>query len=163
MKKAQIKMFETIGVLVVFFMILVVGAVIYFNIQKSALEKEVFRQAQLASLKSAQRAAFLPELDCSFYRVTKENCIDRLKLSALKDLIDNDEHTRLVYFKSAFGYMNLTVRGVYPEDEKGVNIYEYQPEEYTSALKNQLPVLLYDPVSGRYSFGVMEVTTYAAG
>lgn len=161
MKKAQIKMFETIGVLVVFFFILIAGAVFYFNMQKSALQKEMFKQSQLRSLKSAQRAVFLPELDCSFVSVQRENCFDKLKLAALRDMVGGNQHVRAVYFRT-FGYMNLSVREVYPDAGFEATVYEYLPEQYSGALKSQLPVLLYNPVTRASSFGVMEVTTYAA-
>ncbi len=160
MKKAQIKMFETIGVLIVFFFILIAGAVFYFNIQKSSMQKELFKQVQLRSLKSAQRAVFLPELDCSFVSVQRENCFDKIKLIALQDVLNEDALLKEVYFTS-FGYMNLSVTEIYPNNDFSTIIYERPPEEYRSALKSRLPVLLYDPVSRDYSFGMMEVTTYA--
>jgi len=160
MKKAQIQMFETVGVLVVFFFLLVAGAVFYFNIQKSSMQKELVQQAQLRSLQSAQRAVFLPELDCSFARVTRDNCFDRFKIAALHEIIANDDHTRQVYTRS-FGYANISVTEVFPGSGTTV-IYDYPPEEYRGILKSQLPVLLYDPVTWDAAFGIMEVTTYAS-
>ena len=162
MGKAQIKMFETIGVLIVFFFLLVAGAVFYFNIQKSELQKEIFKQSQLKSLKSAELAVFLPELDCSFVSVTRENCFDRFKLAALQDIIANDERVRRDYFNT-FGYMNLSVREIYHATGFSVKVYEFLPDEFGSSFRSQIPVLLYDPVSRNSSFGVMEVTTYAQG
>ncbi|MEM4246720.1 MAG: hypothetical protein QXR48_00510 [Candidatus Woesearchaeota archaeon] len=160
MKKAQIKMFETVGVLVVFFFILIGGTIFYFNMQKSALQKEMFKQSQLRSLKSAQRAVFLPELDCSFASVQRENCFDTFKLAAIREM-GRDQNVREIYFKT-FGYMNLSVREVYPGTGFDWVVYEMLPDQYSSALKSQLPVLLYNPVTRDSSFGVMEVTTYAA-
>lgn len=162
MKKAQIKMFETVGVLVIFFFLLVAGALFYFNIQKSALQKELSAQAQLRSLKSAERAVFLPELDCSFVSVQRENCFDRLKLTALHDIIAKDFNL-LQYYHGVFGDMEISVRDVYPKKELNVTVYRYLPDEYARSLKSQIPVLIYDPVSKNSSFGVMEVTVYAQG
>jgi hypothetical protein len=161
MKKAQIKMFETVGVLVVFFFILIAGAIFYFNIQKSSIQKEMFKQSQLRSLKSAQRAVFLPELDCSFVSVQRENCFDMLKLAAIQGVVRSDERALMLYSKT-FGNMNLSVRDAYPGSGFEAVIYEKVPAQYSSALKTQLPVLLYNPVTRQSSFGVMEVTTYAA-
>ncbi len=160
MKKAQIKMFETIGVLVIFFFLLVTGAVFYFKMQESAFQKELAKQAQLRSLKAAQRAVFLPELDCSLVSVQRENCFDRIKLSALQKLIEGEQHVHDEYFKT-FGYANISVRQVFPASDFGMTIYYYPPDEYRRALQSRLPVLLYDPVSRDYAFGIMEVTTYA--
>ncbi|MEM2915896.1 MAG: hypothetical protein QXT19_00855 [Candidatus Woesearchaeota archaeon] len=160
MKKAQIKMFETIGVLVIFFFLLVSGAVFYFKMQESAFQKELAKQAQLRSLKAAQRAVFLPELDCSLVSVQRENCFDSIKLSALRALIEGDQHVYDEYF-STFGYSNISVRQVYPPNDFAMTLYHHPPDEYRRALQSKLPVLLYDPVSRDYAFGLMEVTTYA--
>jgi hypothetical protein len=160
MKKAQIKMFETIGVLVVFFFLLVAGAVFYFQMQKSSIAKDLAKQSELRALQSAQRAVFLPELDCSFAGVRCENSFDKYKLVALKDIILQDSHTRQVYF-SAFGYSNISVREVFPGNEFSVPLYDNPPPEYKRAPKTLLPVLIYDPVSRNSTFAVMEVTTYA--
>ena len=160
MKKAQIQMFETVGVLVIFFFLLVAGALFYFSIQKSSLQKELSAQAQLKSLKSAERAVLLPELDCSFVSVQRENCFDMLKLSALQDMIAKDPRLIQEYHDS-FGDIELSVREVYPETGFNLTVYRSLPEQYGKILKSQIPVLLYDPVSRNSSFGVMEVTVYA--
>jgi hypothetical protein len=160
MRKAQIQMFETIGVLVVFFFLLVASAAFYFKFQESALKKELAKQAQLQSLQTAQRAMFLPELDCSFVSVQRENCFDRYKLVALQDVAAQDSRMEKQYF-GLFGYANVSVRQVYPATSFHTTIYARIPEEYHSVLKSFAPVLLYDPLEKSFSFGVMEVATYA--
>jgi len=157
--RAQIKMFETIGVLVVFFFILIAGAAFYFSLQESALQNELAQQAQLRSLQSAQQAVFLPELECSFVGVARENCFDTLKLVAFAELLDAPEHRQAYY--GMFGYANITVKQLYPENGLDVPLYLNPPSEYRRILRSHLPVLLYDPVAKGFSFGVMEVNTYA--
>lgn len=157
--RAQIKMFETIGVLVVFFFILIAGATFYFSLQESALQKELAQQAQLRSLQSAQQAVFLPELECSFVGVTRENCFDTLKLGAFSELMEEPAN-KDAYF-GLFGYANITVWQPYPESGLDVPLYLNPPPEYRRILRSHLPVLLYDPVAKGFSFGVMEVITYA--
>ena len=159
MRRAQIKMFETIGVLVVFFFLLIAGAVFYFKMQESAIEKDLAQQAQLRSLQAAQRAMFLPELDCSFVSVQRENCFDKLKLKAFQDVVQKPANQEAVF--GMFGYASIRVSQEYPDADFHVVLYENVPE-YHGALKSFAPVLLYDAVAKQYSFGVMEVTTYAA-
>jgi hypothetical protein len=161
MRKAQIKMFETIGVLIVFFFLLVAGAAFYFNIQESALKKELAKQAELQSLQSAQRAMFLPELDCSFVSVQRDTCFDRLKLHAFQEVTETEPRLREAYF-GIFGHATVVVRQRYPLSEMNVTLYHNPPEEYTKKLVSFSPVLLYDSVTKEASFGVMEVTTYAS-
>lgn len=162
-RKAQIKMFETIGVLVVFFFILISGTVFYFNIQKSAMQKELAKQAQLKSLQAAQRAMFLPELDCSFVSVQRENCFDRFKLAAFQAVTQAQPHAKETYF-GLFGYATINITQIYPPDPDFIPIiiYDNPPEEYARALKSRSPVLLYDSVAKQSAFGLMEVTTYAS-
>jgi hypothetical protein len=157
--RAQIKMFETIGVLVVFFFILIAGAAFYFSLQESSLQKELAQQAQLRSLQSAQQAAFLPELDCSFVGVARENCFDTLKLDAFAGLM-RESSNRDAYF-GLFGFANITVRQAYPALDTPVPLYLNPPPEYRRILRSHLPVLLYNPVSRDFAFGIMEVSTYA--
>ncbi len=159
MKHGQIKMFETIGVLVVFFFLLVGGTTFYFKIQESAMQKELVRQAQLRSLQAAQRAMFLPELDCSFVSIQRENCFDRLKLKAFGS-VSQSPKTAQSYF-GQFGFATVIVREAYPSTDFIVTIYTSIPDEYGKVLLTQTPVLLYDPVTKDFGFGVMEVTTYA--
>ncbi len=161
MAKAQIKMFETIGVLVIFFFLLIAGAVFYFNIQESALKKELAQQAQLKSLQAAQRAMFLPELDCSFVSVQRENCFDRFKLAAFQTVTQAQSRAKEAYF-GLFGYATITITEVYPQPGLSTVIYDHPPEEYVRALKSRSPVLLYDSVAKQSAFGLMEVTTYAS-
>jgi len=159
MSKAQIKMFETVGVLVIFFFLLVSGGVFYFRIQESSLERELAKQAQLRSLEAAQRATFLPELDCSLVGIQRENCFDMFKLEVFTGILA--QHVE-EYFQM-FGYSTVVVRQVYPERGFNMTIYDYPLDEFKYAPKSLIPVLLYDPIGRSSSFAVMEVTTYVQG
>ena len=122
--------------------------------------RDLAQQAQLRSLQAAQRAMFLPELDCSSVSVQRENCFDTLKLKAFQDVVQLLENQQAAF--NLFGDTTLLVRQVYPISGFRALLYDRKPEEYRSALKSQSPVLLYDAVAKSYAFGVMEVTTYAA-
>jgi hypothetical protein len=160
MKKAQIQLFETIGVLVVFFFLLIAGAVFYFKMQEISIQNDLAQQAHLRSLQATQRAMFLPELDCSFIGVQRENCFDELKLEAFSKVMQ-DPRALQTYF-GLFGYASINVSESYPDKQFIGWMYNNPLDEYRSALKSLSPVLLYDPVANSYAFGVMEVTTYGA-
>ncbi|MEK6857974.1 MAG: hypothetical protein AABX39_05290, partial [Nanoarchaeota archaeon] len=66
MSKAQVKMFENIGVLVVFFFLLGIGIVFYSNYQSQSLAVEQKKLLELRSLKLAEQMYNLPELDCHY-------------------------------------------------------------------------------------------------
>jgi hypothetical protein len=157
--RGQIKMFETTGVLVVFFAMLAGGAVFYFNIQESAIEKELAQQARLRGMQVAQRALFLPELECSYMGVPEQNCIDRYRIKAFANVQDTKLQEALF---GLFGDATLNISIAWPQEDFSATIYDRQPEKYTGRLAYQFPVLVKDPVTGTAAFGVMEVNTYAS-
>lgn len=162
MRKAQIKMFETMGVLVIFFFLLVAAASFYFQIQKSSLQRELDKQAQLRAIQVVQSALHMPELDCSFVSIQKDNCFDKQKLAALGSHLGlNPEDDYLVDYYNLFGFSNIAITKLYPVAEPAQVLYRNIPEKYKSKLSTQSPILIYDAVAGRYDFGVIEVEVYA--
>lgn len=155
--RAQVKMFETIGVLVVFIVLLAGGGAFYFKMQESALQQELAKARQLRLLQSSLKATFLPELDCSFVGVQRENCIDFLKAEAFAGL--SEEHAQ--YYFGLFGTSTVKLTSIYPDPSINVLLYNNPLEEYHSKIPARTPVLVYDPAQKTYAFGVLEVTSYA--
>lgn len=161
-KKSQIKMFETIAVLVVFFFLLIFGASFYFVLQKSSIQKAAQRSIQLNSIQVTQKVSYLPELDCTQIGIQVENCFDAIKLKRFSDILNDEEtgeKTRLDYF-NVFGYSDIVVRSIFPV-EQNFTLYKKPLDDYTTMYKNNVPLTIYNPVTRRYSFGVLEVTFYA--
>jgi len=169
--KGQIRMFETIAVLVVFFFLPVTGISFYFGAQKSSIEKERVRLVELSALQSALRVLHLPDLDCSVLGARSENCIDTLKLEIFSDML-KDENIALDYFEG-FGFANISVRQAWPCPDLngfcgGMVLYDNPPinsegkVSYSYATKTLSPVLLYDAWHDLHYFGVVEVTSYVA-
>ncbi len=156
--RAQIKMFETVAVLVVFFFLLVTGSVFYFGAQKSALQKEKIKASEQYAFQIVLKALYLPELDCSFLVTQRDNCIDKIKLGDLAQLIATDKTARTDYF-SEFGYATVHVTEAYPGNTSWT-LYDNTPEKYLSKLVTQSPILLYDAWKDEYAFGVIEVSVY---
>jgi hypothetical protein len=100
----------------------------------------------------------MPELDCSFLVTQKDNCIDKIKLKKLAELIKSDENVLLDYYND-FGYADIKVTEAFPGSEKW-NMYENIPPDYTGKLTTQSPILLYDAWTDSYAFGVIEVNVY---
>ena len=158
MKHAQIKMFETVAVLVVFFFLLITGSVFYFGAQKSALQKEKVKVSEQYAFQVVLKALYLPELDCSFLVTQKDNCIDKIKLERLSKLINSSETVSADYFNE-FGYASIAVSEAWPGDSNW-KLYENIPPDYLSKLVTQSPILLYDAWQDTYAFGVIEVSVY---
>jgi hypothetical protein len=159
-RKAQIKMFETVAVLIVFFFLLGIGLTIYGGSQRAELSKLKARQFELTAVQTAARSMAFPELDCSTAAVRTSDCFDRRKLDAFSALAREDPAALLAYTE-VFGYANITVREVYPGTATWSLFTSLPPREAQGSVELvQLPVLLADPVEKRHAFGVLEVRVY---
>lgn len=156
--RGQIKMFETVGVLVIFFFLLAIGSVFYFGAQRSALEKERVAASEEYALQIVLKSLYLPELDCSFLVTQKDNCIDTIKLSHFAELLRTNERAQEDYFDE-FGYATITISEAYP-DNSTMTLYSNTPNDYEGKLSTQSPILLYQPITDSYAFGIIEVNVY---
>ncbi len=169
--RGQIKMFETVGVLIVFFFLLFTGSIFYFSAQKSSLQKEKVRASEQYAFQIVLKALYFPELDCSFLVTQRDNCVDRIKLEKLSRLIAANETVLNDYYND-FGYAKITVSEAYPGIANWT-LYENVPTEtriekgkeievpsYIDKLTTQSPILIYDAWLDNYAFGVMEVAVY---
>jgi len=159
-KKSQVKMFETIAVLVVFFFLLVFGVSFYFVMQRTSYNRQVERNAQLLSVQLSQKISDVPELDCALAGIQIDNCIDLIKLERFFEILDEDLK-RVSYFDT-LGYSEIYIRTIYPEAKK-YELYNLQPPLFTSAYMNHIPVLLYNSIDKDFAFAVLEVRTYVTG
>jgi len=159
MKKAQIRLFESMAVLVVFLLLLGIGSVFYFKLQRASIEREIAKSENLYAMQLYQRALYLPELDCSFVSIQRDNCFDIVKLRFFSELLSREEN-RISYF-DVFGFSKVRVRQVYPSELDWFILYSNIPETYQSKLSSRSSVLLFNASSGNYGFGVVEVDYYA--
>jgi len=159
MKKAQVKMFESIAVLVVFMFLIVFGVSFYFTIQQSGLAKDQEKSFQLKSINIAQKVSHLPELDCVFIGVQQENCIDSIKLDKFKTILEGQQ-AKVDYF-NLFGSSTVTLKKVYPNVEEIV-LYD-RPDESAGSVVTQIPLIIHDPINDfpqTGGFGYLEVRIY---
>jgi hypothetical protein len=157
-RKAQIKMFETIAVLVVFFFLMIFGVSFYFVLQRSSFNKQVERNMQINAIDISQKISDIPELDCVLSGVKIENCIDFYKLQMFAELLKDPAYSN--DYVPVFGFSNITVKVIYPGEGSSVILYQKVPTTWRGAYKNIIPMLIFDPVSGFYYMGVMEATVY---
>ncbi len=158
MKKSQIKMFETVGILVVFFFLLSIAASVYFTVQRHAAAKEAVRQTEVRALQVITKTFYLPELECSFLGVRKEACYDKAKLSAFEDYSMKEE-VRPFYFQ-LFGFSEVVVEEVFPSNQSWI-LWNYTPEKWSLAPASFSPVILQDASTGRYSLGLVKLKIYS--
>lgn len=158
-KKGQIQLFETIAVLLVFFIIVGFGMAFYFYISKESATQEHRRALELNAITTAQKVSTLPELDCIQVGVHLEKCFDTLKMDSFAKIL-NDPTTQAkdTYFDT-MGYSKLVVNKIFPTGGT-VNVYENKPSDSVSTEKTYLPINTYDPLTKTYGFAVLEVSFY---
>lgn len=148
-------MAETIAVLFVFFILIAVGFMFYGKVILGNVQSQKDEFVQLQSISIAQRAMFLPELQCSEDIVEEiTGCIDLFKIGASQDIIAQNSR----YYYDLFEFSNITLRQIYPSEHNWV-IYERKTDIFESRFITNIPVSLYDPVARRYGFGVLTVET----
>ena len=156
--KAQMRILESVAVLVVFFILLVIGSSIYFGIQNSKLAKEKLVYENVETLRTLIKLQSLPELDCSFASAHTINCFDLYKLEAFSD-ITKAEYAQEFYYP-IFGDATIKIQVLFPV-ELNFTIYDIRPADYESFIRKTMPVLVYDAVSSRYYFSMSELIKYA--
>ena len=157
-RNGQVKMFETIAVLIVFFFLLVVSASVYFSIKKGMVKQEAQEFIEEKNLQLTQKILTLPELDCSFATIQKENCFDLYKINAFSTILLQEKNS-IDYFP-ILGYSEITITQVYPEKQT-LHLYSNKPLTTHTILLSHYPVLLYNATANTYSFAIIEVKNYA--
>ncbi len=156
MKKSQIQMGESVAILFIFFVLLVFGFVFYMNIMKGSTKVEIEENIQLKAIGIAQRASFLPELQCSEENVRREDCIDLYKLDAASELLNMSN----VYYYDLFEFSNIQVEKKFPEPEKKWPLYTNNLTDYKNRLSTFIPISLFNATSKKYDFGILVVEVY---
>ncbi|MBI3052101.1 hypothetical protein HYY74_06650 [Candidatus Woesearchaeota archaeon] len=112
MKKAQVKMFESVAVLIVFFVLLAFGIIIYAYFQKDASRVKFEEQQQQRAMRIARSAISLPELQCS-KREPSEHCVDTERMAAFRDYYATGDAARNRYY-DLLGDSRVSVAEIYP-------------------------------------------------
>ena len=147
---------ESVAILFIFFILLVFGFVFYMNIMGGSAKADLEENIQLRAIGVAQRASFLPELQCSKENVRDDNCIDLLKLNATAQLLKENN----LYYYDVFEFSNIYVRRIFPEPEKIWQLYNNAPANYSYKLSTFIPVSLLSATSDKYDFGILVVEVY---
>lgn len=171
MKKSQMKMAETVSILIVFFILIFASFVIYANQKSEKIDKEIDEKNLMTSIEIATRAYMLPEIQCSESQcIGCTGAMDMLKLNAVSNysgatskLIFNNP----LYFQE-FGYATIKVEIVYPEWDnlphiaKSHNwtIYNRTLPNANRVLPSYMSINIFNPFDNQCYFGVMEVATY---
>ncbi len=148
-------MMETIAVLLIFFILVVIGLVFYTNVLKGSIEIQKEESIQLNAIEVAQRASSLPELQCSEDNIVSDNCIDVIKLQIAADIINANE----IHYYDKLLFSKIIISEIYP-DKKEWTLYDRPLAQFSNKIVTNIPISLFDPVSNKNSFGIMNVELF---
>lgn len=155
--RAQVQMGETIAIMFIFFILLIIGAVFYMNLQRTTISRDIQAAYELRAVEISQTISFLPEAQCSESNVIKASCFDLYKLIGLSKVTQTAQGLNL--YSREFGTTTIEVMVIYPS-ESNFTLYDNRKAEFTSAPVTNIPIMLYNTTSDKYYFGVLKVTTY---
>jgi len=150
--KAQIQMMETVGVLIIFFILASIVFVFYVQFSAVRQAQSYDESTELESIRLSQLVTFLPELQCSSKNIIDDDCFDKEKIKAFNE-------TKQILRSTYAPIFALASLSIYELEGSGKwNIY-HNPgtSSYYSTI---IPISLKDPNTGKKSFGVLNVTYY---
>lgn len=173
LKKGQLEIGITMMVLLVFFILLIVALVVYFQFTHTAIKEN--RQETLDNKFSTlvNSITGLPEIKCSV-RGTEKECLDVKKLIAFGIVLNKDEiknkRIRQKYLED-FGILGLKIDVVYPEiseDRDCISVPNALPDSCNKfillensnneGLVYSTPVSLFYPEENLYKIGRLAIT-----
>ncbi len=165
-KKAQIRLIETVAILIVFFILLSAGIYFFFTYQRSSIIQESETIIQTDIVKKTMSLLSLPEISCSLAQadVTK-GCIDYYKASKMKNIVDNNPD----YYFDILQFSTLRLKIIYPESgvpQKEILLYNRTKSNYTQKTSVPLPVSVFQPIKlggdlkAPYVYGILHLDIY---
>lgn len=181
--KGQIGMMEMIMVTIIVTILIIIGMVFYFKFSASSIEKTGERISEDKAAVITATITQLPEIECTYLGSrTAKACADTIKLLALstKDSLPNTdpefiEHRR--HYSNLLGPMIIKFEQLYPETTGtectqipaetppdilscgNWTIYD-NPKANIEPVFRTMPIALYYPTKGMYSFGQLKVYIY---
>ena len=164
MEKSQIKMVESVFVVIIFMVILMIAIVFFTRFQTSEGQFLRTERSLKQSVQLAQTFASLAEIGCTENGVVKENCIDMNKLKEMDKL----SSSQLQYYYDIFKFGSVKVEKIYPTDDIDTGevwvIYnktkiDPQTGSEVSYFSLAIPMMLYDAAKNppQSSYGLMTV------
>jgi hypothetical protein len=170
-RRGQIRMTETIAILVIFFVLVMFGLIFFTTIQRSSFEQRKVVVAGEKAVSTSIKALFLPELVC-----TKgigediKDCIDLDKLSAAQVVMPNYED----YYFDIFQFSSIIVKQIYPIPSAPTPdnptpgewiLYQRTLDgepvtDLTPKARTPIPLALFDPVTENFRYGVLQIDVF---
>ena len=159
-------MTETVGIIIIFFVIIVFGLIFYSNYQKTALTRQREELLEKDAIALSLKATYLQEIRCEQTGPPEEEtgtCVDLYKLNALKEIASDE-----LYYSNLLGtadiyFIDLINNKTYP-------VYNGSISDFTKMTRVRTPILLRNVTvldsTGKFTetedyFGVLYVDYYS--
>ncbi|MFC1696737.1 hypothetical protein ACFL1H_00235 [Nanoarchaeota archaeon] len=165
-KKGQLKLMETIAVLMVLIIMLGFGLIIFSQLTKGqAADKEDINVGMLIE-ELVERTLIMAELECPpSIDVVSSNCLDLYKIKVMNEVYTDSDHIRK--YRHIWSRSEIIVHVIYPYEEYFVNtvlggqdnwtIYDNAIGDYTRTKSRIMPISIYDGITEDYYFGEIYV------
>ncbi|MAG60988.1 hypothetical protein CL619_04330 [archaeon] len=125
-RRAQMQMMETIGVIFIFFVLVLFGSIFYFKFQEISFQNQQEELLAQKAMDITLVTLFLPEIQCSQGDAESEdNCVDMTKVRAMNMMMEENPRYLTDYYFNIFGYANISVNMVYPINYSWT-VYEFE-------------------------------------
>lgn len=190
MKKAQIKMMETIAILIVFFVLVMFSLVAYFSFKTESNDRESGESNYLKAVSRYNLVYHMPEFQASLASIEAGSTFDLMKLDALSQiryiyddtanewqsngfgLINEPEHKQI--YIDLLGYSTVEVQPIYTWNnnhqinkdilKKKWTIFDNPKKDKNDkdlqAESFTMPVALYDQLTNTYFLGQITIKVY---
>ncbi|MBS3123841.1 hypothetical protein J4437_04370 [Candidatus Woesearchaeota archaeon] len=169
-KKAQVRLTETIGILLIFIILVGLGFSFYAKYQNLSLQEKEEEQLQSRAVRTTLQALFLPEVLCSRGEAeAEENCVDMIKARAMQEKLysSNVDTKWRDYYFNLFSFAKVSIHELYPStDQEELVLYDF-PKPGAKKSENTFFVIALkeESLGGRgspvYKFGYLEVEVYS--
>lgn len=158
-KKADVKLIESVGIMLIFFFILIMSMVFYSRMSGISIEQKKQENLDRTAMNTALKASYMAELQCNAGDVGEgnQNCVDLEKIKAFQSL---DEKDKSEYYQSFFEYATISVYETFPEKGNEIKLYDKPIPDAKTEINTLIPTALYDAANKKYRFGFLSVTTY---
>jgi hypothetical protein len=153
-KKSQMKMLESIFVLIIFFFMLIFGIIFYVKYQNMEGQNRKKDFVEIKLMEIATRIQNLPEIQCTKDgKYSEFDCVDLHKINFFKDNFENYNS----YYSKIFSSSFINITQVYPSS---FNYEIYSKDKTNSVRLLFLPVNIYNASSDQYNFGYITIGVY---
>jgi len=164
LKRGQLKMLESVAVLIVFFFLLGFGLQFYARIAERDFQNQMEKFAEQDAIALSLAVVHMAELRCLLKNTDQGSCIDLYKAKAWEELhrngaVPNPALVDILGFSSVV--LTYSYKAGSPSLPSNMVLYNFTPPgNQINSAPTLVPVVILDPITKNKAFGILEITIY---